>query len=421
MNIILREATIIDPMSKNHREKKDICIENGVITNIASKIDTKEHFKEVKLNNLHISQGWLDPSVSFGEPGYEERETIKNGLKTAAMSGFTSVIVNTNTYPIADNKSHIEFLKAKALGAATSLHPNAALSSKSEGVHLAELFNMQKEGAVSFYDYKKPIYNPNLLKIALQYAQGFNGLVQSFPMEKSIAPKGIVNEEFNSTHLGLKGIPAVSEELQINRDLFLLEYTGGKLHIPTISTKKSVQLIKEAKEKGLAVSCSVAVNNLCLTDDLLKSFNANYKLMPPLRTQGDINALLKGLEEGVIDGITTDHNPINIEHKRVEFDHALYGSIGLESCFGALSNLMSTEKVVHSLTNLKKTFNISEFPINIGNKASISLFNPKPNWVFSEKHILSSSKNSALLGSAMKGQVYGIYNNNQLIIDESFI
>jgi len=416
MNILLKSATIIDASSKHHLKKRDILIENGIITKIAVSIKNDKKAKEISKPNLHISQGWFDSSVSFGEPGFEERETIENGLKTAAHSGFTHVAVNTNLNPVTDSKSTVKFLRTEAKGSLVNLYPIGALSNKCDGENLAELYDMKNEGAISFYDYKKPIKNPNLLKIALQYSQTFDGLIQSFPFEKAIAKQGMVNEEVNSTRLGLKGIPALAEELQIIRDLYILEYTGGKLHIPTISTKKSVALIKEAKKKGLKVTCSVAITNLVLTDDVLESFDTNYKLLPPLRTKTDIKALLKGLKDGVIDGVTSDHNPIDIEDKKTEFDHAFYGSIGLESCFGALNNVLDLETSVKALTNLKETFSIPQNTIEEGSIADLSLFNPKTEWVFSENDIISTSKNAALLGCNFSGKVYGVIANKKIKI-----
>ncbi len=414
MNILLKSATIVDASSKHHLKKRDILIENGIITKIGVTISNSQNAKEVTLANLHISQGWFDSSVSFGEPGFEERETIINGLKTAASSGFTHVAVNTNLNPVTDSKSTIKFLKSEGERNLVNLYPIGALTNKGEGENLAELYDMKNEGAISFYDYKKPIENPNLLKIALQYSQSFDGLIQSFPFEKAIAKQGMVNEEINSTRLGLKGIPALAEELQIIRDLYILEYTGGKLHFPTISTKKSVTLIKEAKKKGLQVTCSVAISNLILTDDVLETFDTNYKLLPPLRTKTDIKALIKGLKDGVIDGVTSDHNPIDIENKKTEFDHAYYGSIGLESCFGALNTVLDTESVIKSLTDLKEPFNIPQHTIEEGNPADLSLFNPIAEWTFSEKDIVSTSKNAALLGCKLKGKVYGIISNKKI-------
>lgn len=417
MKILLKSATIVDASSKHHLKKRDVLIENSKISKIAATIPSSEKVKEISLKNLHISQGWFDSSVSFGEPGFEERETIENGLKTAAYSGFTSVAVNANSFPITDSKGHIKFLKSKAEGNAVSLYPIGALTVGSKGTDLAELYDMRNEGAVSFYDYKNPIANANLLKIALQYTQNFDGLVQSFPFEKSVARNGMVNEEVNSTRLGLKGIPALSEELQIIRDLYILEYTGGKLHIPTISTKKSVELIRDAKKKGLKVTCSVAIFNLILTDDALDEFDTNYKLLPPLRTKEDAKALIKGLKDGTIDGITSDHNPIDVEHKKTEFDHAHFGSIGLEGCFGALNMVLGIEESVKALTGLKKTFNIPSEKIEEGNRAELTLFNPDETWKFAEKDILSTSKNAALLGSKLKGKPYGIVSNNQLVLN----
>ena len=416
MNILLKSATIVDASSKHHLKKRDVLIEKGIVVKIATSIKNTKA-KEISLENLHISQGWFDSSVSFGEPGYEERETLENGLKTAAHSGFTQVAVNANSLPVTDNKSNIKFLKSQAEGKAVNLYPVGALTVESNGDDLAELYDMNNEGAVSFYDYKKPLENANLLKIALQYSQNFDGLVQSFPYEASISKNGMVNEEVNSTRLGLKGIPALAEELQITRDLYILEYTGGKLHIPTISTKKSVRLIKEAKRKGLRVSCSVAISNLVLTDDNLQSFDSNFKLMPPLRTMEDNKALIKGLIEGTIDGVTSDHDPMDVEHKKTEFDHASYGSIGLESCFGALNRTVGMELAVGSLQALRETFKIPFESIDEGMKANLTLFNPDGEWTFTEKDIVSTSKNSAFLNSQLKGKAYGIYANKQLVIN----
>src|SRR5690606_17894388 len=316
MNVLIKSATIVDPKSDFHNQTLDILIEKGRITQIAKQIKNQKNYKEIALDNLHISQGWFDSSVSFGEPGYEERETIANGLKTAALSGFTAVAVNSNTNPVIDSYADISFLKGKANGNAVNLYPIGALTKDGKGEDLAELFDMKNAGAIAFYDYQKPISNPNLMKLALQYASNFDGLVCSFPQESKISGVGVMHEHVISTSLGLKGNPSLAEELQIVRDLFLLEYTGGKLHIPTRSTAKSVELIRQAKQNKLDVSCSVAIHNLVLTDAELQTFNTNAKVLPPLRTQTDCNALVEGLKDGTIDMVTSDHNPIDIEHKK---------------------------------------------------------------------------------------------------------
>tara|TARA_R110001632_G_scaffold87174_2_gene189587 strand:+ start:1416 stop:2669 length:1254 start_codon:yes stop_codon:yes gene_type:complete len=416
MNILLKSAKIVAPNNKElHLKKRDIFIKNGVIEDIAANMDVQGKTKVIQYKNLHVSLGWFDSCVSFGEPGYEERETIENGLYTAAMSGFTDIVLNPNTNPLPDSSSDIVFLKNASKNAATTLHALGTLTVKSEGESLAELYDMKTAGAVGFYDYKLPLRNSNLLKIALQYAHNFNGLVHSFPMDLQIAGKGIVNEGEVSTKLGLKGIPNLAEELNIVRDLFILEYTGGKLHIPTISTANSVKLIAEAKKKGLDVSCSVAVHNLCFTDDTLTEFDSHFKLMPPLRTQLDRKALIKGLKDGTIDFVTTDHRPMDIEHKRVEFDNASDGTIGLESAFGMLNQIFDLDTTISLLTKGRERYGIETPVLKVGENAALTLFDPDQEYTFEEEDILSNSKNSCFVGSKLKGKVYGIVSNNQII------
>jgi dihydroorotase len=416
MKIIIREAKIIDPKSPFHQKTADILIVDGFIKQIGTSLSNVDNAEELKLENLHVSQGWFDSSVSLGEPGLEERETISNGLDVAAKSGFTAIALQPNSYPVIDNQSQINFVVNKANGFATALFPIGALTKESEGKDMAELFDMKKAGAIAFGDYNKSQDNANMLKIALQYAQDFDGLVIAFSQDEKIKGSGVVNEGVVSTGLGLKGIPTLAEELQIARNLFLLEYTGGKLHIPTISTAKSVQLIKEAKAKGLQVSCSVTVHHLVLTDEILEGFDTRYKVSPPLRTEANRKALLEGVLDGTIDMITSDHNPMDIEHKKMEFDMAKNGTIGLESAFGALMTVLPLETIIEKLTIGKTTFGIESNSITEGAKASMSLFNPEGSSTFTKSTILSKSKNSAFLGMEMKGKVYGILNQGKLIL-----
>lgn len=412
MKILLKAATVVDSTSKHHLKKKDILVHNGKIAKIAASISDSSA-QVFKLKNLHVSAGWFDPGVSFGEPGYEERETLKNGLDTAANSGFTRLAIQANTHPVTDNKSQVEYIQSKTEAHVVQAHVNGALTMDGKGIDLAELFDMRQQGALSFYDYKQPIQNANLLKIALLYTQNFNGLVQSYPQDNSIASKGVMNEGVNSTMLGLKGIPHLAESLQVQRDLAILEYTGGQLHIPTISSAQSVSLIRAAKKKGLQVSCSVSINNLVLTDTALQDFETDYKLLPPLRLETDRKALLKGLADGTIDGVTSDHDPLDIERKRVEFDHANAGSIGLESCFGALNELVGAEQAVTALTRCREVFGLPRPSIVTGSDAELTLFDPETEWIFTEESICSLSKNAAMLGQRMKGNVYGIINGKK--------
>ncbi len=417
MKTIIRNAKIIDPKSPFHNTIVDILIADGCIVKIGNTLPNPENFEEINRDNLHVSQGWFDSSVSLGEPGFEDRETITNGLQVAAKSGFTGIALQPNSFPIIDNQSQVLFVKGKAQGAATELFPIGALTKGSEGKDMAELFDMKNAGAIAFGDYNRSLDNANLLKIALQYTQDFDGLVIAFAQDEKIKGNGVANEGIVSTRLGLKGIPNLAEELQVARNLFLLEYTDGKLHIPTISTAKSVALIKEAKAKGLQVSCSVAVHQLVLTDEKLEEFDTRYKVNPPLRTEIDRLALIEGVKNGTIDLITSDHNPIDIEHKKMDFDTAKSGTIGLESAFGALTTVLPLEIVIEKLTAGRTIFGLETPTIKEGAKANLSLFNPEGNSTFTAESIGSKSKNSAFIGTQQKGKVYGIVNQNQQILN----
>ncbi|MAW94924.1 MULTISPECIES: dihydroorotase family protein [unclassified Leeuwenhoekiella] len=415
MNTRIVQATLLDENHELHGKKVDLRIENGTLTEIGTSLSAKSDEETLEFENLMVSTGWFDSSVSMGEPGYEERETLKNGLEVAAKSGFTAVAVNPNTRPVADDSSVISYLKNKSAGHAVDLYPIGALTQNGEGVDLAELYDMQQAGAVAFGDYQHAIKNPNLLKLALQYTQGFDGLVLSFPQEDDLVIKGMANEGETAIKLGLKGIPALAEHLQIARDLYLLEYAGGKLHIPTVSTAQSVALIKAAKEKGLDVTCSVAISNLFFIDAALEEFDTRFKVLPPLRTDEDRKALIAGLEDGTIDMVTSDHNPLDIELKKLEFDHAKFGTIAQEATLGALLQLVSPEVAVKALTNGRERFTGNKVQIKTGNPANLTLFTTEASQVFTKEDIRSKSKNAAFLGAKLKGKVYGIIANNQFI------
>lgn len=418
MNTIIRSAKIIDSKSPFHNKTVDILIADGCITKIETTLPNLENYQEIQLDNLHVSTGWFDSSVSLGEPGFEDRETIENGLQVAAKSGFTGIALQPNSFPVIDNQSQVHFVKSKSQGAATELFPIGALTKGSEGKDMAELFDMKNAGAIAFGDYNRSLDNANLLKIALQYTQDFDGLVIAFSQDEKIKGNGVANEGIVSTQLGLKGIPNLAEELQVARNLFLLEYTDGKLHIPTISTSKSVALIQEAKAKGMQVSCSVAVHHLVLNDEKLEEFDTRFKVSPPLRSEADRLALIEGVKNGTIDMITSDHNPIDIEHKKMDFDTAKSGTIGLESAFSALMTILPVEMVIEKLIAGRTTFGIESPSITEGAKANLSLFNPEGKSNFSSEAIRSKSKNSAFIGAEIKGKVYGIVNQNQLILNQ---
>ena len=418
MSILIKSAKIFDANSKFNGKTLDILIINGKIKEIAKSISDSKAKKIINEKNLCVSVGWLDTSVCFGEPGLEERETLSNGAKTAALSGFTDVILNAETDPNLDTKADINYITSKSPEFITNIHPTGCLTKEAKSEKLADLFEMHKSGAIGFYDFKKPLNNPNLLKISLQYVQGFDGLIFAFPFEKSICPEGQMHEGLISTNYGLEGIPALSEEIMLKRDLKILEYTGGKMHVPCISTKESVELIKDAKKKNVNVTCSVSINNLFFNDEKLKNFDTRFKVLPPIRSEVHRKALLKGVDEGIIDFVTSDHTPIDIDNKKTDFVNSLFGSTGLESFFGALNSLFSTEKSIDILTKNKNVFGIAENKIEEGEVANLTLFDPNYKYTFTKDHIISKSKNSCFIDSDLTGKSFGIISNNSIQLIE---
>ena len=417
MSILIKSATIVDSKSNLNFKKKDILIKNGLIVDIADIIDTKSENKII-LDNTHLSRGWMDTSVSFGEPGYEERETLSNGLLTAASSGFTSIILNPDCNPPVDNHSSVEFLIRKSLNTTTDIHPIANLTNNSNSSDLASLYDMKLAGAVGFGDYKRSITDSSILKIALEYTKSFGGRVITFCQDEYLSKKGVINESIVSTELGLKGIPDISESINIYRDIEILSYTGGKIHIPYITTSKGVDLIREAKKKNLDITASASLAHIIFSEKDIPDFNTNFKIIPPIRTESDCNSLKEGLIDGTIDYLTSMHEPYHIDHKKVVFDDASPGSIGLESMFGLMCNQFTLEKTIDILTRNKMIFEIDDHPIEVGSKANLTLFNPDKNYQFSDKHILSSSQNCAFLGTKLKGVVYGSINGDKFTLNK---
>ena len=418
MNLLIKQAIIVDSASIYNGKKVDVLIEKGVITQIKKAINPEKGIKIIEGENLHVSTGWLDMQVNFCDPGYEHKETLDNGLKTAAKSGFTGVCIMSGTNPPLSNKSQINYVVTKAKGSLVDVFPIGTLSYNQEGKDLSEMFDMQQAGATAFSDYKKSVKDAGLILRALQYASNINSFIITHCDDKTISHDGQMNEGVASTKLGLKGIPALAEEIMLQRNIQILEYTGGKMHIPTISTKGSVELIKKAKAKKLNITCGVAAYNLVLDETELSGFNSNLKVNPPLRTKEDIEALKKGIADGIIDVIVSDHYPQDIESKDLEFDLADNGMIGLESCFGALNTALNQkvalDKIIETLTtNPRRILNIEASSIKEGVEANLTIFNPTTKEVFSESKIMSLNKNSGFIGKELLGTVVAVINKNQ--------
>ncbi len=420
MNLLIKQATVVDSTSPHNGRVVDILIEKGVITQIKKTITPEKGVKTIEADGLHVSAGWLDMQVNFCDPGYEHKETLNNGLKSAAKGGFTSVCLMSGTNPPLHNKAQIEYVANRAKDNLVEVLPIGTLSHNQEGKDLSEMYDMKVSGAVAFSDYKKSTKDAGLILRALQYSQNINSFIITHCDDKTISHDGLVNEGVTSTKLGLKGIPALAEEIMLQRNIQILEYTGGKMHIPTISTKGSVELIKKAKAKKLNITCGVAAYNLLLDDSELEGFDTNYKVNPPLRTKEDIDALKKGLADGTIDVIVSDHAPQDIESKDLEFDHADNGMVGLESCFGvlnmALSSKLSLENIVDALTKNPRTIlGLDTVSVKEGAEANLTLFNPTKKYVFGKSHIVAANKNSGIIGKELKGEVIGVVNKNSFL------
>ena len=413
MKILLKNATVLEHKSPFHTKTVDILIEDGKIKDISESINASAELV-ISEKNLHVSSGWFDSSVCFGEPGFEDRETIKNGLKTASYSGFTDICLQPNTFPKIDNSSVLSYLNASVSEYPCKIHPIACFSIDGNGKKMTEFFDLHNGGAIAFGDFLTPIKNPNLLKSALLYVQTFDGLIISTPRDPYLNLNGLVNEGIKSTKLGLSSIPYIAETIQIQRDISILEYTGGKLHIPYISSLESIEIIRNAKKSGLNISASVPISNLVFNDEILDGFNSNYKLFPPIRGKEDQKKLKEGVLDGTIDIVTSHHQPVNSELKQVDFNSAEYGTISLEIMFGLLNKIFSIEKVIELLTKGRNIFNIENPKIEIGANACLTFFDPSKRDKFTDDKVMSTSKNCAFIDMEIIGSVYGCINENKI-------
>ncbi|HXH18773.1 MAG TPA: dihydroorotase [Chitinophagales bacterium] len=419
MNLFIRSARVIDPTSKHHLHTRDLIIEKGTITQIGSRLRNDNGFKEVAATHLCVSPGWVDMYSYFADPGFEHKEDIFSGMKAAAAGGFTSVCVMPNTKPALHSKSEIEYVINKSKGALVDVKPIGAVSRNCEGTEITEIYDMHKAGAIAFSDGINSSLSAGLMLRSLLYVKPFDGLIISHPDEHSIRNGGLVNEGVISTLMGVPGIPAISEDLIVMRDLYLAEYTGSRVHFAFVSSAGALEQIRKAKARGLKVSCSVSPYNLLLDDESAAGFDANYKVLPPLKTKNEIKALLKALQDDTIDAISTLHIPQDAESKKVEFDFAEFGMLGLETAYAvantAAGKKIGDEKIVAKLSIApRKILNQPVPSIEKDAKANLTLFDNKAEWTFTEQDIRSKSRNSPFVGKRFTGKVIGVVNNNQL-------
>lgn len=420
MNYLIRKAKIVDKGGKHNGKTLDVLVVGNQIKKIGKDLKPKEKCTEISFKDLHLSTGWFDMNANFGDPGFEYKEDFETGLKAAANGGFTGVAAMPSNEPVTDNKGAVEYIVNRTKNSVVDVFPIGCVSKGMQGKELSEMFDMAQSGAIAFSDDKSSILNSALLQRALLYTKGFNSLVINYPNNENIAGKGMVNEGVNSTSLGLKGIPALAEEIMVTRDIFLAEYCESPVHLTTISTKGSVEIIKNAQKKKIKVTGDVSSVNLFFTDDMLKEFDSNFKVKPPLREKVDINMLIKGLKDGTIAAICSNHNPKDIEEKKCEFDNAAYGAINLQTCFAAANSVLqkhlNLEDIITKLTSApREILKLESLNVEEGATANLTLFNPKLKWKLEEKMILSKSKNSPFIGKVLTGKALGIINKGKFV------
>jgi len=414
MKTLLHSVKIISPGSKHHGKQRDILIEKGKIIAIGTKLDDPEA-KSIQGKDLHISPGWIDLRVNFRDPGEEWKEDLNSGLEAAALGGFTQVVQMPSTDPVIDSKSSLEYLLNRAQGHAVKLHAAAALSKGMKAEGLSEMFDLHTAGACLFTDDKHPVVNTELMHRALEYTKNFNGTVMSIPFDSGICPGGLMHEGKMSTALGLKGIPVIAETLCLQRDLDLLRYTSGKLHVSLLSSAEGVELIRKAKKEGLNVTADVSAAHLLFCDEDLEGYDSNFKTLPPFRATSDRKALIKGIKDGTIDAICSDHSPHDIEAKQKEFEHAEFGFSGIEATFSAAlealgSDQESLEIIVNRLSlGPASLLGLPHTIIEEGADADFTLFSTSKEWVYNRETIKSKSIYSPFLNKKFKGKALGIW------------
>lgn len=407
MKTLISQVKIIDKRHPQNGEIVDILLVDGVISKIADSI-SEEVDEKIVGADLCVSIGWMDMRANFRDPGEEYKEGISNGLKVAAKSGFTAVALSPDTTPAIDNKGAVEYLKNRAKGRGVDIFPIGAVSVGLKGEAMSEMYDMHQAGARGFGDDKHPLNESGLLHRALLYTSNFNAPVLHFPYDNKLIPNGQINEGELSTGLGLKGMPAISEEMMVRRDLTLLEYTDGKLHLGPISSAKSADLAQEAKTAGLKVTTEITAAHLAFSEDELNDFDTNFKLLPPLRSETNRKALIAALKEGKIDVLSSDHSPEDEEHKKLEFDLANFGMAGMELFFpmvyGAVSDEIPLDELVSKFSIApREILGINVPLIAEGEKANLTVFSVSKSSDLDKYQ--SKGYNIPTLESSSKGKV----------------
>ncbi|MBI3313152.1 MAG: dihydroorotase [Candidatus Omnitrophica bacterium] len=412
MNILIRQARRVDPVTQKE-DVIDLHIKSGKILEIGTGLSAPDA-ETIEAKGLYLFPGLIDLHTHFREPGFEAKETIATGAQAALRGGFVASVSMPNTDPPCDHQSVIDNIIRKAKEVPYHIFPSGTISKGREGKELSEMADLQNAGIVAVTDDGDWVEDSLLMRRAMEYASMLNLIVMSHCEDKRLSAKGVMNEGFNSTQFGLRGITAASEDVAVARDIELARLTGAYLHLCHLSTARSVELVRRAKAEGLLVTTEVTPHHLVLTDDLVEGYNTNTKMNPPLRTAADVEALQQGLKDGTIDAVSTDHAPHTQEEKMLEYDQAPFGVIGLETALGvvltelhhkkkwplaAIAKVMSLRPA--EILNLGHAFG----RIEKGTQANLTLVDINREWTVSAAEFSSKSRNSCFMKQKLKGKV----------------
>ncbi len=424
MNILLRNAHIVDPQ-RGIDTVSDIHIVDGTIQQIG-RMSSARGAGVYDLAEKVVAPGFIDMHVHLREPGFEYKETIETGCRAAAAGGFTAVCCMPNTDPPIDDASVVRNILERARsveGGIVQVYPIGAVTKGREGKELAPMMELADAGVVAFTDDGAPIEQAEIMRRALEYASMIGKPIIQHAEDSTMTKGGVMNEGITSTLLGMPGMPPVAEEIMVARDIRIVEYVGAAYHVAHISTRGTIELVRSAKNRKLPVTCEVTPHHFTLTDEAVGSFDTNAKMNPPLRTRDDVEAIKEGLRDGTIDVIATDHAPHSFDDKEVEFAAAPFGIVGLETAIGlAITELVETRKL--TLVQLIEKFSVNPrrivglSPVKVleGEKANLTIFDPKKEWIVDTRQFKSKSRNSPFHGRRLKGKSFAIINNNQFLL-----
>lgn len=408
--LLIKNGRVIDPANKIDRQL-DVLIEKGRIVAVGEDIPASGA-EVIEAKGKVVAPGFIDMHVHLREPGREDEETISSGTRAASAGGFCGVVAMANTNPVADKQEVVKFVLRQALEQGTAaVYPVGAVTKGLKGEELAEMGELKEAGVVAVSDDGEPVRNSSLMRCALEYTRQFNLVLISHAEDKDLSQGGVMDEGFNSTVLGLPGIPALAEEIMVARDIKLAGLTGGKLHLAHLSTTGSIQLLREARKKGIRVTAEVAPHHFSLTSDAVKDYDPNTKTNPPLRSRLDVEAVIKGLEDGIIDAIASDHAPHSLEEKEVEYGIAASGIVGLETAVGLSLNFLYHEKKIKLPEIIRKfttgpagILGLDEGTLSVGARANITILDVEQEWVVDKDKFFSRSRNTPFHGLKLKGK-----------------